>query len=637
MWNVHHIILPCFLALLLAVSCGTARKEAQLRDGGVSALLVLPESFPGNVPEIDMPDIRQVDAGYDHEDSDVVVMNAVRDEASGEMVANETLEAARVTARFRNVAERHGRVDLAFQIIVPSSMQDSRWQVRFHPTMEMLGEVIPLDDIFITGKDHRKAQLRGYQQYEKFLRTIVTDSTRFIDMHQLEIFIQRNIPDLYALRRDSSTVSDEKFASIYGVTESEAVEYYTYGILVRRNERKIRDKDKMFRRYVKAPLRNDRLRLDTVIVNGAGDMVYDYVQTISTRPSLRKVDIRLSGEIFEQDRVVYRAPESDPLTFYISSLSSFVDGRKRYLDRVISRRVERKEEAYLLFPVGDDEVREELGDNGVEICRIEAALDALLENREFDLDSIVVTANASPEGSYMSNGDLSARRGRSVGRYFGSYMRRYADSTGKPVPHIPFINHSVPENWEGLDRLVGKDPFLTDAQKARYMELRKEPDPDRREAALRGEESYTYMLEELYPQLRSVVFLFRLHRRDMVKDTVHTTVLDSSYMAGVEAIRERDYKLALDILRPYGDYNTAIAYCCLDYNRQALSILESEPGRPEVSYLLALLYAREGNERRAVECYREACSGDRAYVHRGNLDPEISTLIRKYGLNRETN
>ncbi len=241
-------------------------------------------------------------------------MNAVRDDSSGEMVANETLQAARVTARFRHVAERHGRVDLAFQVIVPAAMQDSRWQVRFHPSMDILGQTVPLDDILITGKDYRKAQLRGYQQYERFLRSIITDSTRFIDRHQLEVFIQRNIPALYAFRRDTSIVTDGQFASVYGVTEREAIDYYTYGLLVRRNERKIRDKDKMFRKYVKAPFQDGHLRLDTLIVNEAGEFVYNYVQTIATRPRLRKVDIRLQGEVCEQDRRVYDVPPSEPLS-----------------------------------------------------------------------------------------------------------------------------------------------------------------------------------------------------------------------------------------------------------------------------------------------------------------------------------
>lgn len=591
---------------------------------------------------------------HDFEGHEVMVMNAVRDESSGEMVASETLQAARVTARFRNVAERHGRVDLEFQVIVPAALQDSRWQVRFHPRMEILEETVDLDDILITGKDYRKAQLRGYQQYERFLRSIITDSTRFIDRHQLEVFIKRNIPALYAYRQDTSLVSDQQFASVYGVTEQQAIDYYTYGLLVRRNERKIRDKDKMFRKYVKAPLQKDHLRLDTLMVNDAGEFVYNYVQTIATRPRLRKVDIRLSGEVCEQDKVVYGVPESDPLTFYISSLSAFVDGRERYLDQIVSRRVDLQSEAKLLFEVGDDTVREELGDNLREIIRIRSTLASLLEDAEFDLDSIVVTAHASPEGSWRANGELSQRRGRSVGRYFAAYMKQYADSADHAVgyrmnldgtladpefrsrPEIRFSSYAVPENWDLLDRLVAEDRLLSEPQKMAYQERRKIDDPDRRELAMRADDYYPYLSKELYPRLRSVVFDFRLHRRNMLQDTIHTTVLDTAYMAGVQAIRDRDYKKALTLLRPYEDFNTAIAYCCLDYNASALSVLEKLDRSAEVNYMLALVYARQGDERSAVECYLLACAQNGSFVHRGNLDPEISALIRKYDLNRES-
>lgn len=591
---------------------------------------------------------------HDFEGHEVMVMNAVRDESSGEMVASETLQAARVTARFRNVAERHGRVDLEFQVIVPAALQDSRWQVRFHPRMEILEDTVNLDDILITGKDYRKAQLRGYQQYERFLRSIITDSTRFIDRHQLEVFIKRNIPALYAYRQDTSLVSDQQFASVYGVTEQQAIDYYTYGLLVRRNERKIRDKDKMFRKYVKAPLQKDHLRLDTLMVNDAGEFVYNYVQTIATRPRLRKVDIRLSGEVCEQDKVVYGVPESDPLTFYISSLSAFVDGRERYLDQIVSRRVDLQSEAKLLFEVGDDTVREELGDNLREIVRIRSTLASLLEDAEFDLDSIVVTAHASPEGSWRANGELSQRRGRSVGRYFAAYMKQYADSADRAVgyrmnldgtladpefrsrPEIHFSSYAVPENWGLLDRLVAEDRLLSEPQKTAYQERRKIDDPDRRELAMRADDYYPYLSKELYPRLRSVVFDFRLHRRNMLQDTIHTTVLDTAYMAGVQAIRDRDYKKALTLLRPYEDFNTAIAYCCLDYNASALSVLEKLDRSAEVNYMLALVYARQGDERSAVECYLLACAQNGSFVHRGNLDPEISALIRKYDLNRES-
>lgn len=648
-------LLPAFVAALSVCACGTSRKAGQLQEQQIAASLALPQHQGTSFREIDMPRLEQDTlVVHDFEGHEVMVMNAVRDESSGEMVASETLQAARVTARFRNVAERHGRVDLEFQVIVPAALQDSRWQVRFHPRMEILEETVDLDDILITGKDYRKAQLRGYQQYERFLRSIITDSTRFIDRHQLEVFIKRNIPALYAYRQDTSLVSDQQFASVYGVTEQQAIDYYTYGLLVRRNERKIRDKDKMFRKYVKAPLQKDHLRLDTLMVNDAGEFVYNYVQTIATRPRLRKVDIRLSGEVCEQDKVVYGVPESDPLTFYISSLSAFVDGRERYLDQIVSRRVDLQSEAKLLFEVGDDTVREELGDNLREIIRIRSTLASLLEDAEFDLDSIVVTAHASPEGSWRANGELSQRRGRSVGRYFAAYMKQYADSADHAVgyrmnldgtladpefrsrPEIRFSSYAVPENWDLLDRLVAEDRLLSEPQKMAYQERRKIDDPDRRELAMRADDYYPYLSKELYPRLRSVVFDFRLHRRNMLQDTIHTTVLDTAYMAGVQAIRDRDYKKALTLLRPYEDFNTAIAYCCLDYNASALSVLEKLDRSAEVNYMLALVYARQGDERSAVECYLLACAQNGSFVHRGNLDPEISALIRKYDLNRES-
>ena len=648
-------LLPAFVAALSVCACGTSRKAGQLQEQQIAASLALPQHQGTSFREIDMPRLEQDTlVVHDFEGHEVMVMNAVRDESSGEMVASETLRAARVTARFRNVAERHGRVDLEFQVIVPAALQDSRWQVRFHPRMEILEETVDLDDILITGKDYRKAQLRGYQQYERFLRSIITDSTRFIDRHQLEVFIKRNIPALYAYRQDTSLVSDQQFASVYGVTEQQAIDYYTYGLLVRRNERKIRDKDKMFRKYVKAPLQKDHLRLDTLMVNDAGEFVYNYVQTIATRPRLRKVDIRLSGEVCEQDKVVYGVPESDPLTFYISSLSAFVDGRERYLDQIVSRRVDLQSEAKLLFEVGDDTVREELGDNLREIIRIRSTLASLLEDAEFDLDSIVVTAHASPEGSWRANGELSQRRGRSVGRYVAAYMKQYADSADRAVgyrmnldgtladpefrsrPEIHFSSYAVPENWDLLDRLVAEDQLLAEPQKMAYQERRKIDDPDRRELAMRADDYYPYLSKELYPRLRSVVFDFRLHRRNMLQDTIHTTVLDTAYMAGVQAIRDRDYKKALTLLRPYEDFNTAIAYCCLDYNASALSVLEKLDRSAEVNYMLALVYARQGDERSAVECYLLACAQNGSFVHRGNLDPEISALIRKYDLNRES-
>ena len=213
------LILLTTLALLLA-GCGTHRKISSLKSDSVSAELSIPdEKF---IPlETEEPEKDTVETSAPES---VLIMNAVKDE-NGEMVATDVIRAAKVTARFRNVAERHGKVDLKFQVTVPGSMQDSRWQVRLYPDMYILGDTTKLEPVIITGAQYRKRQMKGYEQYRKFLESIITDENRFLNMTQLEIFIKRNIPALYKFRNASSYVSDEVFASVYGVTEQAAIEH----------------------------------------------------------------------------------------------------------------------------------------------------------------------------------------------------------------------------------------------------------------------------------------------------------------------------------------------------------------------------------------------------------------------------
>ena len=639
-------------AALLLFSCGVSRKAQSLARGDVSATLRLRDEEP-LLPEMEALRSHRRDTirvtGLNGEE--MFLMNAVQDE-NGEMVAHDVIDAAVVTARFRNVAERHGKVDLEFQIIVPEAMQDSKWQLRFFPDMYVLGDSIRLEPVVITGRDYRKAQLKGYQQYERFLASIVSDTTRFINVWQLELFLQRNIPEVYAFRSDSTEVSDEQFASVYGITEQQAVDHYTNKIAKRWNNRKKSLRDRMYRKYIKVPIVTEGIRLDTVIRDVNGDFIYNYVQTISTRPKLRKVDIVLSGEVWESDRKVYLMSRSEPLTFYISSLSSFVDGKERYLTRIIERRAQANTACYVDFASGSSEVDISLSNNRDEIGRIRGNLAQLIEDTVYDLDSIVVTASASPEGSARANRSLAQRRSESVCRYFEDYIRHYRDSLDREAgfsigedgevvhgvhrPDIRFIARNGGENWKMLDALIRKDSTVTDAQKEEYASLRASAvDVDALEEGLRRQPYYRYLREQVYPRLRTVRFDFHLHRKGMVKDTVHTTELDTTYMLGVQAIRDRDYERAVSYLRTYADYNTAVAYCALDYNASALSILETLEPTAEVLYMRAVVYTRLGRVQEAVQCYVNSCELNPAYIHRGNLDPEIAALIKTYDLNRQ--
>ena len=653
------------LLIMLLVGCGSPSKLRTIESGRMGASLALSRSELAEERRV-IARARRDTLSVEGENGErILIMKAIKDDETGEMVATDVLDAAVVTARFRNVAERHGTVDLRFEVIVPSEMIDSKWQLRFYPDMFVLEDSVRLESVLITGADYRKAQMRGYELYEKYLASIITDTTAFIDRRNLEIWISRNMVDLYRYKNDTSWVDVDEFRSYFGPTEADAIRHYTWWSRRHRHETLWHLRGRKFQQLVKAPIVTEGVRLDTVLRDSDGNFVYQYTQSLKTRPRLRKVDIVLSGDIYEEDRRLYTMPRTEPLTFYISSLSTLVDGTERYLTRVIERRAEAHTACYVDFAKGSSEIDLSLGHNREEMGRIKGNILELLGSDTFEMDSIVIVASASPEGGRKQNEALSARRAASVADYYEDYIRHYRDSVQRvldreaagsfaitvdesgreratrvkarkaDLPSIRFRSRSSGENWPYLKVLVDEDQTLTDADRRAFARAMEVSDLDERERLLQGEPFYLHMREDLYPRLRTVRFDFHLHRRGMLKDTVHTTELDTAYMRGVQLIRDREYEKALGILKDYRDYNTAVAYLSMDYNASAKAILDLLPRSPQTDYMMAILSARAGDDQKAVQYYMDACRADRSLVFRGNLDPEIYVLIQRYGLNRE--
>ena len=598
-----------------------------------------------NTPARDTENVINIDG------HDLKVMNAVRDEKTGEMVANDEIVAAHIEARFRNVAERHGMIDIEFQVVVPKEMYNPDWQLRFYPDMYILEDSTRLESVIVTGAGYRGKQLRGYEQYRRFLESIITDSTMFVKLGLLETFLERNIPQVYRFKSDTNFVTDEMFYSEYGVSEQEAVEHYTRQWAKRANQRKIDSKDDVRRRLIKAPIITEGVRLDTVITNMNGDFVYTYVQSVKTRPRLRKIDVVLSGEIFQQENLLYNMERSEPLTFYVSSVSTLAETKERYIREVVSRRVGANVKADIVFKVGRYDVDPLLADNEVEIDRVKSILGQLSQDEVFDLDSIVVRSSCSPEGTWQANERLSINRGAAISKYFVDYQKAVIDSVKRNggmmlglggeaaskqnLRVVPFVMRSLPEDWDGLTEAVLRDEVMEGKDKDDFMATVQGVNRDADERELAKKPYYSYLKNEIYPKLRHTYFEFNLHRKGFEQDTVVTDRLDTLYMRGVQALRDRDYDEAVVILRGYHDYNSAIAFVSKDMNASALDVLKDLEETPQVLYMMALVQSRLGDERKAVDCYVKACEMDGTFVHRGNLDPEIYYLIKKYGLNKQ--
>ena len=612
------------MLLLAGLSCTPYRKIQRIRSGEVMMGLSVPEDKPA---EEDKP--VEVDSIRSTLSDGPIIMNAIRDSETGEMVATDVISASKVTARFRNVAERAGFVTISFDITVPAGMSDSQWQLKIRPFMRIQEDTLALEPVYITGANYRNGQLRGYERYRAFLASIITDTSDFIRVHQLEIFLQRHFPETYAMKTDSTLIPEPMAENLFGVTQREALEHYKKHMKWSRNEKKKSRKGKMYRRYVKDPIPMEGIRLDTVLISSDGDFIYRYVHGFRSRPGLKKVMVYMHGDLYERGVCRAELPFPDELTFYISSLSTLADLATKYRMIVLERRVYDNTKALIDFAVGRADVDTMLGDNASEMRRVRACIEDVVSRDEFALDSLVIVASCSPEGSYASNRRLSKARSESVLKLIEEYVpQEWKDSLRAS---------ELPENWPQLTRLIEHDTLIAATSRTQMLSLIETmTDPDAAERRLSRMPEYRYLRERLYPQLRSVSFNFYLHRVGMQKDTVHTTEIDTVYMAGLQALKDLDYKKAVAILRPYDDYNAALAFMSADYNHSALDVLgRLDDTDPKVCYLMALVLSRMEQHDEAMKYFELCIAYDPYMEYRANLDPEMHVLVqrRKHTLN----
>lgn len=605
---------------LIAVSCSSAHRMDGIRNGRVSMGLSVPQDAE---PVRDTVESIKVDSIKGTMSDGPIIMNAIRDTDTGEMVATDVISASKVTARFRNVAERLGYVSIEFDISVPPGMSDSNWKLKIFPVMMIASDTTVLDPLFITGKNYRARQMKGYQRYRNFIASIITDTTDFIRVAQLEIFLKRNFPQTYKMKTDSSFVSEPQAMDLFGVTQEEALRHYTRQLMVRRNESRKARKSRMYAKYVRDPIVKEGIRLDTVLVSEQGGFTYRYVHTFRSRPKLKKVVVTLNGELYENGDKRFDLPFDEPLTYYISSLSSLADKTPKYRMIVLERMVRDNTKVLVDFQQGKAVLDTAIGDNASELRRLRKCIDDVASRNEFDLDSLVIIASCSPEGPYKTNSRLSAARSETMRKYISDYVPdEWKDR---------MVTAELPENWPQLKKLVASDTLIETSVKEKILDLMQNiRDYDLLEKKISTLSQYRYLREKIYPKLRSVSFDFHLHRVGMVKDTVHTSELDTVYMSGLKALEDLDYKEAVRILRPYADYNAALALMAADYNHTALELLNKmKDDNAKVCYLKAVLLARSRQMQEALKYLELSIAYDQSMEYRANLDPELDELIKQ--------
>ena len=397
-------------------------------------------------------------------------------------------------------------------------------------------------------------------------------------------------------------------------------DYWQYETYVERFRPDTVGREAAFNRFVKFPYPED-VRLDS-LVEGRSTVTYYYSQAVKTDETSKKMLVTLQGQVLAVDDSAYRLPPSDTLSYIVSSMLSFVDTLPRYCIKVIDKFVTVEDRNLIQFFVGDTRVVDTLGDNRRQLDKITGLMRQIVEQQEFWVDAITLTAASSPEGTYAFNDRLSQGRAAALKRYL---VRRY----GRSIDTMLTVRW-VAEDWPELTTRIRTDREI--GNRDAILELiAEEKNPDRREQAIRQQFSkeYAYIRSVIYPQLRAVNFRYNLRRKGMVKDTIHTTELDTTYTRGVELLQKRKYAKALYILNDYNDRNTVVAHLSLDHNERALELLAMMPKDAVTEYLRAIACSRLGRKAEGREHFLEACRLDGRMEYRGNLDPEIAELLKQ--------
>lgn len=425
---------------------------------------------------------------------------------------------------------------------------------------------------------------------------------------------------------------------------------------IARNEARKAMKDEKYHDIVRFPFNPDA-ELDTVIY-AADQVKFLYSQKVPADENSARMKVYVVGNVLSGNGSKYPLPKSDTLTYLVSSMTKFIDKTPRYVRKIIARDAEANTSVNFYFPRNGFNLDETIAVNCKGVKKVKDLTLALMTDPVYKIDSLTLFASSSPEGSWRVNGEIAQKRAKSIRdvlvREFtvlydslsvgvnvemdeaGNLIHREVKDEIPDLPNLMKIR-TIPEDWNKLRSLIVSDADFKGHKDAILRIIDREQEPDRREWLIKSQykSEYAYMLEKLYPIIRAVDFRFSLSRRGMKQDTIYTNEPDTTYARAVEYLEKRKYAQALEMLRPYDDVNTAIAYMSLGYDKAALRIFEKSPQTADNKYMQAILQARLGNEEKAVRLLLGAVDMNAQMKFRANLDPELSELVKKYGLFKE--
>lgn len=344
------LLKPIFSSVISVVMLSCAMTHS-LQRNTPTADIHLPSNGPVETPEVEdveraVTQMRKISMNGGR---DSAYLAEVERDSTGEVtIKGENIQTVYIVAKSKTVAERNGEIAIDFIVGIPAALQSSTWGLSLIPVIENNGMEEALQPLSIRGELFSDIQKRQYWQMNKYLNRILDDSTELT------------------------------------TTTSLAVKYYeAYNRYIAGGQKRRADKlESTYKQTISFPYLNDP-RLDSVLIR-KGEIRYYYTQTYRPTKDTKRLHL-----FFRRPRRCHRPQplrplrNSDTLTYTVTSMLSLLDNEPRYMLKIIDKYVEVRDRNYVTFPVGRATIIDTMGQNRVQLAKIERLMDTLINNTNF--------------------------------------------------------------------------------------------------------------------------------------------------------------------------------------------------------------------------------------------------------------
>lgn len=451
-------------------------------------------------------------------------------------------------------------------------------------------------------------QLPESEKRREFVERLLTGRDRDFYLNGIK---PEDIPNLVTTEEDSIGIARHS---------------YFYGAIAE-NESRQRRMGEVEKELIPFP-EEGGARLDSIVAADAA-LRYYYSQDYRVMPGLRSLRVFMDGRVDATDRSAFSLAGSDTLTYMISSLAQLADTTLMVKETRLYRSMYNTVSIYPKFAPDKSSFDISLGDNRLQADTLISIYKKLTGEMGLQLDSLTIQASASLEGYWDKNHELSAKRADALKDYLVSaYPSSYSG--------VVVRTSSIGEDWKGLVQEIRKREDITHKDSILSLLGRAiSPDDTERELKTRFSRDYKVIRDSVYPMLQRMDLVFHVSRPHMVSADSTQYEIREGYGQGLAFLQQREYMKALELLAPYGDYNTALCLACLGYNGRAYDILVRLPATANSEYLLAIVSYRMGKPDEAAGHLVRAVELDPRKAYRASLDSEILELVREKGLDAQ--